>query len=91
MLSIQINYFVVFMKEEFGDSIQQNIPFNRPFIAGKELFYISQAVLGGHLAGDGRFTKLCNRWMEDKFGARDVMLTNSCTAPIGLVKLIDIF
>jgi dTDP-4-amino-4,6-dideoxygalactose transaminase len=31
------------------------IPFNRPFIVGKELFYIAQAVLSGHLAGDGQF------------------------------------
>ena len=67
---------------------QKLIPFNRPFIAGKELFYISQAVLGGHLAGDGRFTKLCNRWMEDKFGARDVMLTNSCTAALEICALL---
>ena len=33
------------------------IPFNKPFIVGKELFYISQAVLDGHLAGNGAFTQ----------------------------------
>jgi hypothetical protein len=41
------------------------IPFNKPFIVGKELFYIAQAVLGGHLAGDGRFTRLCSEWLEE--------------------------
>lgn len=65
-----------------------NIPFNRPFIVGKELFYISQAVLGGHLAGDGRFTKLCNEWMERKFNAKKVMLTNSCTAAMEMSAIL---
>lgn len=64
------------------------IPFNRPFIVGKELFYISQAVLGGHLAGDGRFTKLCNAWMEQKFNAKKVLLTNSCTAAMEICAIV---
>ena len=64
------------------------IPFNRPFIVGKELFYISQAVLEGNLAGDGRFTKLCNEWMERKFGAKKVLLTNSCTAALEICAIL---
>ena len=64
------------------------IPFNRPFIAGKELFYISQAVLGGQLAGDGRFTRLCSEWMEQRFGARRVLLTHSCTAALEMAALL---
>ena len=64
------------------------IPFNRPFIVGKELYYISQAVMGGHLAGDGRFTRLCHQWMETKFGARKILLTHSCTAAIEICALL---
>jgi dTDP-4-amino-4,6-dideoxygalactose transaminase len=64
------------------------IPFNRPFIAGRELFYIAQAVLGGHLAGDGRFTRLCHDWMERRFGAKKVLLTPSCTAALELSALL---
>ena len=37
-----------------------NIPFNKPYMTGKELGYISQAHARGHLAGDGAFTKQCN-------------------------------
>jgi len=66
----------------------QFIPFNRPFIVGKELFYISQAVLEGNLAGDGRFTKLCSEWMERKFGAKKVLLTNSCTAALEICAIL---
>lgn len=64
------------------------IPFNKPFIAGKELFYISQAVLEGNLAGNGRFSKSCQSWMENNFGARKVLLTNSCTAALEMSALL---
>jgi len=64
------------------------IPFNRPFIVGKELYYIAQAVQGGHLAGDGAFTKKCNEWMEREFGAKKVLLTHSCTAALDMSALL---
>ena len=65
------------------------IPFNRPFIVGKELYYIDQAVQGGHLAGDGVFTKKCNEWMEQKFGAGKVMLTHSGTAALDMCAILS--
>ncbi|MCI5123458.1 MAG: dTDP-4-amino-4,6-dideoxygalactose transaminase, partial [Candidatus Electrothrix sp. AR5] len=40
------------------------IPFNKPFIVGKELYYIAQAVLEGHIAGDGSFTQKCHALLE---------------------------
>jgi len=55
---------------------------------GKELFYISQAVLNGNLAGDGRFTKQCHEWMEQKFNAKKVLLTNSCTAALEISAIL---
>ena len=55
------------------------IPFNKPVMVGKELAYIAEAVESGHLAGDGKFTKLCHRWLEENSGARKVLLTHSCT------------
>jgi dTDP-4-amino-4,6-dideoxygalactose transaminase len=64
------------------------IPFNRPFIAGKELYYMAQAVQGGHLAGDGPFTRKCNAWMEERFQARKVLLTHSCTAALEMAALL---
>ena len=51
------------------------IPFNKPFIIGKELYYIAQAVQAGYLAGDGSFSKRCHSWLEQRFGARKVLLT----------------
>jgi len=64
------------------------IPFNRPFVVGKELYYIAQAVQKGHLAGDGQFTKMCNAWMEKRFQAQKVLLTHSCTAALEMAALL---
>lgn len=68
--------------------IGARIPFNRPFIVGKELFYISQAVLQGRLAGNGSFTRRCNEWMERQFQAKRVLLTHSCTGALEVAALL---
>lgn len=68
--------------------MKYEIPFNRPFMVGKELEYIRQAVEQGHLAGDGPFTKKCHEWMERAFEARKVLLTPSCTAALELAALL---
>ena len=65
-----------------------DIPFNKPFIIGKELYYIAQAVQKGYLAGDGSFTKRCHAWLEQRFGARKVLLTHSCTAALEMAAIL---
>ena len=74
---------------DYSKTDAKMIPFNRPFIVGRELFYISQAVLGGQLTGDGRFTKLCNQWLEQRFNARRVMLTHSCTGALDMCAILS--
>ena len=64
------------------------IPFNKPFIAGKELFYIAQAVTFGHLAGDGHFTKRCGELMEQRFGVAKILLVPSCTAALEMAAML---
>jgi dTDP-4-amino-4,6-dideoxygalactose transaminase len=59
-----------------------NIPFNSPFIAGKELYYIAQAVTLGNLSGDGHFTKKCAAFLQERFNIPKVLLTPSCTAAL---------
>ncbi len=55
------------------------IDFNRPPFVGKELDYIKEAIDYGKLCGDGEFTKRCSAWMREKFQAKHVLLTTSCT------------
>jgi dTDP-4-amino-4,6-dideoxygalactose transaminase len=64
------------------------IPFNKPFIVGKELYNIAQAVAGGHLAGDGVFTKQCHQWLEEALGTKKALLTHSCTAALEMSALL---
>jgi dTDP-4-amino-4,6-dideoxygalactose transaminase len=64
------------------------IPFNKPFMTGKELWYIAQAHAAGHLAGDGGFTKKCNAWLRERTGAREALLTNSCTAGLEMAAIL---
>ena len=59
-----------------------NIPFNKPYMTGKELWNIAQAHAKGHLAGDGSFTKLCSRWLESRIGTQRALLTHSCTGAL---------
>ena len=65
-----------------------NIPFNKPFIAGRELYYIAQAVTFGNLAGDGAFTQRCCRLLEQRFGISQVLLTPSCTAALEMAAML---
>ena len=65
-----------------------HIPFNKPSIVGSELFYVGQAVAGGHASGDGPFTRRVQRLMEGRFGALRILLTTSCTAALEMAALL---
>ena len=64
------------------------IPFNKPYMTGKELWYISQAHANGHLAGDGDFTRRCSAWLEEEIGCRRALLTHSCTAALEMAAIL---
>lgn len=67
------------------------IPFNKPFLSGKETDYIEQAVRSGKISGNGEFTRRCHRFFEQKYGFRKCLLTTSCTAALEMAAiLIDI-
>ncbi|MDZ4302344.1 MAG: dTDP-4-amino-4,6-dideoxygalactose transaminase [Pseudomonas sp.] len=65
-----------------------NIPFNKPHMTGKELFYIAQANFNGMLAGDGPFTKRCHQWLEERTQTRKALLTHSCTAALEMAAIL---
>ncbi|WP_263771530.1 dTDP-4-amino-4,6-dideoxygalactose transaminase [Propionivibrio soli] len=68
-----------------------HIPFNKPYMTGKELWYISQAHASGHLAGDGQFTKKCSAWLERRIGCQRALLTHSCTAALEMAAILADF
>ncbi|MBN1187429.1 MAG: dTDP-4-amino-4,6-dideoxygalactose transaminase [Bacteroidales bacterium] len=66
-----------------------NIPFNKPFVVGKELYYIARAVIENrHTAGDGPFTKKCNTWLEENLSCQKAFLTHSCTAALEMSAIL---
>jgi dTDP-4-amino-4,6-dideoxygalactose transaminase len=69
-------------------SVPPKIPFNKPFIAGKELFYIAQAVAFGNIAADGHFTNVCSKLFEERFGIHRVLMTPSCTAALEMAAML---
>jgi len=67
------------------------IPFNKPTIVGKELFYISEAIHNGYSAGDAGFTQKCHRLLESILNVPKVLLTTSCTHALEMsARLLDI-
>lgn len=64
------------------------IPFNKPYMTGRELWYIAQAHAQGHLSGDGQFTRRCHAWLEQHTGAAGALLTHSCTGALEMAALL---
>lgn len=64
------------------------IPFNKPFMTGRELAYIAEAHARGHLSGDGAFTRRCSAWLEERIGCRRALLTHSCTGALEMAAIL---
>ncbi|WP_424682114.1 dTDP-4-amino-4,6-dideoxygalactose transaminase [Frateuria sp. YIM B11624] len=64
------------------------IPFNRPYMTGRELARIGEAHAKGHLSGDGEFTKACHTWLEQNTGCRKALLTHSCSGALEMSALL---
>ena len=67
----------------------ERVPFNVPFISGKERQYIDEVFANGHFAGNGPFTKRCQEWLEEHLGASRVLLTHSCTAGLEIAAMLN--
>lgn len=64
------------------------IPFNKPFVTGRELEYIAAAVKNSRISGDGEFSKKCQTLMQDVFSAHKILLTTSCTSALEMGVLL---
>src|SRR5208337_2263795 len=67
------------------------IPFNKPYLSGKETEYIIESVNSGKISGNGIFTKKCHDFFENRYGFKKCLLTTSCTDALEMAAiLIDI-
>lgn len=65
------------------------IPFNKPFLTGKETEYIREAVMSGKLSGNGEFTKRCQNFFEKHYGFRKALMTTSCTDALEMAAILS--
>lgn len=64
------------------------IPFNKPFLVGKENQYIAEAVASGKISGDGVFSARCHEFFEKRYGFRKALLTTSCTDALEMCAIL---
>lgn len=64
------------------------IPFNKPYLHGRELVYIAQSVASGKISGDGIFTKKCHEYFEYRYGFKKALLTTSCTDALEMAAIL---
>lgn len=64
------------------------IPFNKPYLSGKELVYIKDSVESGKISGDGVFTKKCHDFFQSTYGFKKVLLTTSCTHALEMAAIL---
>jgi len=65
------------------------IPFNKPYLTGKEAHYMYEAVFKGKLSGNGEFTKRCQKFFEDIYGFKKALLTTSCTDALEMCAILS--
>jgi len=64
------------------------IPFNKPFLTGRELIYINDAIQTGKISGNGKFTGLCHDFFRNKYGFKKCLLTTSCTDALEMSAIL---
>lgn len=64
------------------------IPFNKPFLTGKEVHYIYDAVQSGKLSGNGKYTQKVQEYLKNRYGFGKCLLTSSCTDALEMAAIL---
>ena len=64
------------------------ISFNKPYVTGKEYEYIADAVSSKKISGNGKYTELCQKFFEKKYGFLKCLLTTSCTDALEMAAIL---
>jgi dTDP-4-amino-4,6-dideoxygalactose transaminase len=71
-----------------GPDLDDGIPFSRPFVSGRELAYLEQAIAARELAGGGEFTRRCEQWLREETGSPLALLSHSATGALEAAMLL---
>jgi dTDP-4-amino-4,6-dideoxygalactose transaminase len=85
-----VHYIIVVLKTQYNIKhiTKPMIPFNKPYLTGKEMHYMYQAVYSGKISGNGSFTKKCQQFLEDRYGFKKALLTTSCTDALEMCAML---
>ena len=64
------------------------LPFNKPHLTGKEAHYMYDAVYAGKLSGNGKYTQMCQEFLQQRYGFKKCLLTTSCTDALEMAALL---
>jgi dTDP-4-amino-4,6-dideoxygalactose transaminase len=64
------------------------IPFNKPYLSGNELEYITDASATGHLSGNGKYTENCHVFFQNRYKFKKCLLTTSCTDALEMAAML---
>ncbi|MDO9551433.1 dTDP-4-amino-4,6-dideoxygalactose transaminase [Rhodonellum sp.] len=67
---------------------KKEIPFNKPYLTGKEVHYLYDSVSSGKLSGNGKYTKKCQNFLVNSYGFGKCLLTTSCTDALEMAALL---
>ncbi len=70
------------------DPATTHVPFNRPYVTGRELDAIAEAVNRAHLSADGSFSRQCRAWLQEALDCPMALLVHSCTAALEFCALL---
>jgi dTDP-4-amino-4,6-dideoxygalactose transaminase len=76
------------LKKQLYNITGEMIPFNKPYLTGKETHYIYEAVNSGKISGNGMFTKKCQDFFEKSYGFKKCLLTTSCTDALEMAAIL---
>lgn len=71
-----------------GRGVEGEIPFNRPFVSGREQEYLEQAIAARELAGGGEFTRRCQEWLQEAIGSPLALLSHSATGALEAAMML---
>lgn len=75
----------------FSRMAVERIPFNLSSLEGNELQFLKDSVSSGHNAAKGPYSVRVSELLQEALGAKEVLLTTSCTAALELsAMLLDI-
>lgn len=66
----------------------KEIPFNKPYLTGKEIDYILESVNTGKISGNGLFTKKCHDFFQNHYDFQKTLLTTSCTDALEMAAIL---